>query len=56
MTVSITAAGREALERTGPVVDAALEDLWARHLTDDQAGAILEAVDTILHGNEGWGH
>lgn len=56
MTVSITAAGREALDRTGPIVDAALRDLWARHLTEDQAAAVLEAVDTILHSNDGWGH
>ncbi len=56
MTVSITDAGRAALERTGPIVDAALGELWARHLTDAQAAAVLEAVDTILHSNKGWVH
>ena len=56
MTVSITPAGREALTRTGPVVDTALHELWGRHLTDDQSAAVLDAVDTILHANEGWVH
>ena len=56
MTVAITDAGRDALTRTRPVVDNALEELWARHLTDAQAAAVLEAVDTILHSNEGWVH
>jgi DNA-binding MarR family transcriptional regulator len=54
--VEITSRGRDALRGTGPIVDAALEDLWIRHLSDEQAAAVLEAVDTVLHGNEGWLH
>jgi hypothetical protein len=44
------------LGRTRPIVDAALEDLWSRHLTDEDSERILEAVDKVLHGNEGWLH
>jgi DNA-binding MarR family transcriptional regulator len=53
-TVTITPAGRTALTDTRPIVDEALHDLWARHLTKTQTTAVLEAADRIMHGNEGW--
>lgn len=52
LMVTITPAGRTALERSQSVVDAALEELWARHLTDRQAEAVLDAVDQVLQAHK----
>jgi DNA-binding MarR family transcriptional regulator len=54
MIVSVTDRGRSALERTRPVVDEALHELWARHLSDEQTEAVLGAVDVVLAANKGW--
>ena len=52
--VEITPEGREVSQRARGIVDGALEELWRRHLTDEEMGTILQAVDRVLHGNEGW--
>lgn len=53
-TVAITEEGRDALIRGRAVVDAALEELWAAHLSDDEAQAVLDVADRVLHSNRGW--
>ena len=56
MIVTITDAGRAALEESRPIVDAALRELWADHLDHDQTSAVLDAADTVLRANKGWLH
>jgi len=51
MTVTITDAGTAKLDESRGVVDAAIEELWAAHITDEQAAVVLEAMDSVLHGS-----
>jgi DNA-binding MarR family transcriptional regulator len=54
LIVEITPEGRDMLETTRAVVDAALTELWAQHLTDDEAEQMLAVVDKIRRQNPGW--
>ncbi len=45
--VALTARGRSAVRRSQAVFDEALHDLWGRHLSEQEAGAVLEVVDRI---------
>lgn len=56
LVVALTEDGMAMLGKTRPVVDEALEELWAAHLTDDEARVVLEAVDKVHEANPGWRH
>ncbi len=56
LVVAMTDDGRAMLEKTRPVVDEALQELWARHLTDEQAEQVLDAVTSVHEGNPDWHH
>ena len=49
--VGLTQAGREALERARPVIDAGLEEIWSAHLTDDESTVLIEVMDRVLEAN-----
>jgi DNA-binding MarR family transcriptional regulator len=46
--VEITEAGDEARARARTVIDAELEDMWARHITDEEATVLIEVADRVL--------
>ena len=48
----LTAKGAEALRRADPVHLAAVEELWSRHLDDEQAAVLLAAFAQVLRGND----
>ena len=56
LMVSVTPEGNAMLGKTRPVVDAALEDLWARHLSEAEAATVLEIVDKVRESNPTWRH
>ena len=56
LVVQITPEGLAMLDKTRPVVDEALRELWARHLTDEEAGSVLSAVTKVHEGNTGGHH
>lgn len=47
----ITDKGREAFERAKPVHFQAVEEVFSRHITDEQAAVMREAFARILLGN-----
>lgn len=52
--VEITEAGRAALAEARLVIDAALEELWAAHISDEEARTILRIVDRAREANPSW--
>ena len=50
-TVSITAAGREARAAARQVIDAILEEMWAAHLTDEEAQLLVDVMDRVAKAN-----
>jgi DNA-binding MarR family transcriptional regulator len=46
--VEITEAGDEARARARTVIDAELEDMWARHITDEEATVLIDVADRVL--------
>lgn len=46
--VEITEAGEEARARARTVIDAELEDMWARHITDEEATVLIDVADRVL--------
>jgi len=52
-TVSITAAGRQAQAEARRVIDTVLEEMWAAHLTDEEAGLLVEIMDRVARANRG---
>ncbi len=46
--VEITDAGRQARARARVVIDAELEDMWARHISDEEAKVLIEVADRVL--------
>jgi len=46
--VEITEAGRDARARARAVIDAELEDMWARHVSDEEARVLIEVADRVL--------
>ncbi len=46
--VAVTDAGREARARARVVIDAELEDMWARHITDEEAAILIDVADRVL--------
>lgn len=49
--VGLTRAGRDALKRARPVVDAGLEEIWSAHLTDEESIVLIEVMDRVLAAN-----
>ncbi len=45
--VAMTAEGREALQGSRAAFDAALHDLWSRHLSEEEAATLLPIIDRI---------
>lgn len=56
LVVAITPDGLAMLDQTRAVVDEALEELWARHLSDTEAETVLAVVDKVHESNPGWHH
>lgn len=54
--VAITDGGRAANDRARTLVDAALEEMWAAHLTDEEAATVVEIMDRVLEANHGAVH
>jgi DNA-binding MarR family transcriptional regulator len=48
----ITPKGVEAMERANPSHVAAVEELWSRHITEEQADAMRAAFANVLLGND----
>ena len=48
----ITPKGVEAMERANPSHLAAVEELWSRHITDEQTEALRAAFANVLLGND----
>jgi len=51
--VSITAAGRDAMAAARKVIDATLEQMWAAHLSDEEAQVLVDVMDRVLKANRG---
>ena len=51
---AITPAGREALDRSRPVMAEALETAFSRHLADADVRALRRALRKVLEGNGEW--
>lgn len=49
--VSITAAGREAMAAARKVIDATLEEMWAAHISDEEAQLLVDVLDRVLKAN-----
>lgn len=52
--VAVTTDGRAALARHRPVVDAAIEAMWSRHLSAAEARTVLELADRLIAANPDW--
>ncbi|MDH5372609.1 MAG: MarR family transcriptional regulator [Acidimicrobiia bacterium] len=46
--VEITTEGSEVLARAQQVINAGLEETWARHMSDDEARTLIEVMDRVL--------
>ncbi len=46
--VQITDSGRRAMAEARSVVDEVLEATWKRHLTDEEARAVVEVMDRVI--------
>ncbi len=52
--VAITSAGREAMAAARKVIDVALVEMWAAHLSDDDEAAMLvDVMERVLAANRG---
>ncbi|HEY5651695.1 MAG TPA: MarR family transcriptional regulator [Acidimicrobiia bacterium] len=51
--VEITESGRQARADARAVVDRRLEQLWSRHISDDEAGTIVEVMERVLDASHG---
>jgi DNA-binding MarR family transcriptional regulator len=50
--VSITTAGRDAMAAARKVIDATLEEMWAAHISDDEAQLLVDVMDRVLKAND----
>jgi DNA-binding MarR family transcriptional regulator len=46
--VEITETGRQTREKARTVIDEELEDMWARHISDEEARVLIEVADRVL--------
>ena len=46
--VEITNEGSEILARAQQVINAGLEETWARHISDEEARTLIEVMDRVL--------
>jgi DNA-binding MarR family transcriptional regulator len=51
--VSITSEGREAIVAARKVIDATLEQMWAAHLSDEEAELLVKVMARVLEANHG---
>ena len=51
--VEITDSGRKARADARTVVDRGLEEVWSQHVSDDEAGIIVEVMERVLHASHG---
>lgn len=51
--VEITESGRKARADARAVVDRRLEQLWSRHISDDEAGTIVQVMERVLDASHG---
>jgi DNA-binding MarR family transcriptional regulator len=51
--VEITESGRQARADARAVVDGRLEQLWSRHISDDEAATIVEVMERVLDASHG---
>ncbi len=56
LVVSSTQAGRAARERSTPVVDQAIVELWGKHLSTEEAKLLVGIMSRIMTNNPGWTH
>lgn len=50
--VEITPAGRDAVTQNKVVIDAALEEMWAGHLSDDEAQTLVDVMERVVHAQK----
>ena len=50
--VEITDAGREAVKRNRKIIDVALEEMWAGHVSDAEAKTLVEVMDRVVHAHK----
>ncbi len=51
--VVITSAGRDAMAAARKVIDATLEEMWAAHISTEEAELMVEVMDRVLKANRG---
>ncbi len=49
--VAITDAGRQSMAEARKVIDSILEEMWAEHITDEEAELLVEIMDRVLKAN-----
>ena len=54
--VEITPEGREMIIRARKVVDAALIEMWAEHITDEEATMLIDVMDRVIAGHRWKAH
>ena len=50
--LELTDAGREAMERNREIIDAGLEAVWADHISDKEAQALIDVMDRVMHARQ----
>jgi DNA-binding MarR family transcriptional regulator len=53
--VEITSAGLAMLDRARPIIVEALWEVWGRHITEEEAGSLLQVFARIAGGNDWFG-
>ena len=51
VAVGITEEGLAVLERSRPVIVAALDELWGRHVSDEEAESVLGVLSGVHKAN-----
>jgi DNA-binding MarR family transcriptional regulator len=51
--VALTDAGRDAIDRNRAVIDAELKEIWAGHVTEEEAEVIVTVMDRVIHAHHG---
>ena len=54
--VAITDAGKRARGQARKLIDATLEEMWATHLSAEEAELVVEVMDRVLEANHGIVH
>ncbi len=51
--VVITTSGRDAMVAARKIIDATLEQMWATHISNEEAELMVEVMDRVLKANHG---